>query len=192
MSEEEQEEGEESQYFALNLRSELPSHEELNFRYNDSSVSPSKERSSSSGPRSSSSGTRSSSSGSRGGKRGACDILLEAAILSPFFVLLCGVVLLPSAVYFIPTEFFNIAEPNVTAETSNTSMDVEDDECSQGFFHDLNDNNTCRPSCAAFMLDSGMGEVSVYRIAVMVAAALSCASAIGFLSVALTLKRKTL
>ncbi len=173
-------------YSALNLHSELPSYVTLNLRYNQP-LPP----------------TLQHEQDSRRCtlKRGCC-VLLEAICLLPVVLCLCGVVLLPSAVYFIPREYFNFP-PNSSNTFSlaasifqgNDSLGSVYENCSQGFFRDPNDTSSdgCRPSCEGLTLGrAGVGGFSVYRITVMAAAALSCTSAICFLGVFATLKRKTL
>ena len=181
-------------YFALNLRSELPSYVSLNLRSNQplplSLRTPDRHHLKDDLKR-------------RCTLRRVCCGLLEVMLLCPVVLCLCGVVLLPSAVYFIPREFFNFPSTLSNASSQLSSLQdnqslaeqIDDGNCSQGFFRDPNitNSNSCRPSCEELALDgSGVGGFSFYRIAVMVAAALSCASALCFLALSLTLKKETL
>ena len=157
-------------YFALNLRSELPSYVALNQRYNEPHPSNLDETDG---------GGRRSSKG-----RAAGCWVLQSLFLSPIVLILCGVVLLPSAVYFIPREYFNLPNINETTNRSTLEDSSNDESCPQGM------TDSCRLLCEELQLDDGVGGFSAYRVAVMAAAALSCASALCFLVLSFVKREK--
>lgn len=150
------------------------------------------------------SSSSSSDAPTRGGSRRAkrcCCTLLETLCLLPLILFVCACVLLPSAAYFIPRELLvNISSQHVdtSAGSPNTNFDTMDpsdledltQNCSQGFLYTI--KNTCVPSCEGFGLDGSVNGISVYRLVLMVAGALSCISGLGFVLLAMTAMRKTM
>ena len=114
---------------------------------------------------------------------------------------MCGLVLLPSAVYFIPREILHAANSTTSTSITAQGSGVEETElelgnCSRGFgiLDDgvTTEGDSCVPSCEGFRLDAGVYDYSVYRVVIMVAGALGCAATLGFMAMAVTCRRKKL
>lgn len=137
-------------------------------------------------------GTRSSG----GCKRGCC-VLFEATFLLPLLLLACGVVLLPSGVYFIPRDLllnasYSSEQASTSSPSPSTATALDNSlNCSLGFFHNSS-LDECRPSCEEFSLQESVGGYSTYRIVVMTAGALACASVIVFMMLAVAVKGNTM
>lgn len=126
-----------------------------------------------------------------------CHVFLEGLCLLPLILLACGCVLLPSALYFTPRDLFvNISSDFTTVMPLDTNFDTLEhspENCSQGFLYTSHPTgNSCVPSCQDFRLDSSVASISVHRMVLMIAGALSCVSGLGFLLLAMTILRKSM
>lgn len=125
-----------------------------------------------------------------------CCACLGTVFLFPLILCTCGLVLLPSAVYFIPRDLLlNNSSSVVQGMTSTvpTLSNISDNiklNCSQGFFHLT--NSVCQPSCEDYELGPDVNGFSLYRIVIIAAAALSCVATGCFLVLVLTVWRKTM
>ena len=124
------------------------------------------------------------------------EAFLEGLCLIPLVLFACGCVLLPSAAYFIPRDLFVDNSSDITTMIPpDTSVTLEDflENCSRGFLYKPHPTeNSCVPSCQDFQFDSGVVGISVYRLVLMIAGALSCVSVLGFLLLAMSVARKSM
>ncbi len=124
-----------------------------------------------------------------------CCTALEKLFLLAVILLACGVILLPSAVYFIPRSI--ILNSSLVQQRDNTPLSTtlppsnEPRNCSRGFYFDMSHTNTCRPSCEDFDLEPSIRGVSLYHIVVMVVGGCSCLfGGVGLVVVMLVKRRK--
>lgn len=129
--------------------------------------------------------------------RRCCCVFLETLFLLPLMLCMSGCVLLPSAAYFIPRDllinaFSENADAPILININPPLADIGDplQNCSWDYFDAT--RNSCVSSCEGFRLDDGVDGISVYRIIVMVAGGIACATTLGFMILALTVWRKTM